>query len=166
MRNLPVLVASGLALVLAACSSAPAIDAGQWEPVGGDYSPVACGELLPEWSTGGQEAPLACWTYDETDGLPARFANLAASMTEHAGTDPGRGPGCMSTMSCIAEWEGAEGFVTLTSGVSLVGLQAVVDAGEDADPAAARLYELLLWTSADQTLSDTEWDQYYEPLGS
>ena len=164
MSKLRVLAALGLTVALAACSSAPTIDAQAWEPAGNDYSPTACGDLLPEWGMGGQEAPVACWTYDETDGLPDRFTELVASMTEHAGTEPVRGPGCMSTMTCIAEWEGAQGFVTLSSGVSLVGLQASVDAGESADPGAARLYELVLWADEEQVLTDTEWDQFYEPL--
>lgn len=164
MRNLPALVAIALTLTLAACSSGPTVDVEAWEPPGTDYSPIACGELLPEWGTGEEEAPAACWTYGETTGLPDRFAGLAESMTDHAGTDPVRGPGCMSTLTCQAEWESAEGRVALASGVSLVGLQAQVEAGATANPADAQLYELLLWISDDQVLSDAEWDQYYEPL--
>lgn len=164
MRNLLALVTVGFTLALGACSSAPTIDAEQWEPTGDDYSRVDCGYLLPEWGTGEEEAPVACWTYDETTGLPARFADLAASMTQHADTDPVRGPGCMSTTGCSAEWKSADGYVTLASGVSLVGLQASIDAGETSALEATRLYELLLWTSDDQILSDAEWEQYYEPL--
>ena len=164
MRNLPALVAVGLALALGACSSAPTIDAERWEPKGDDYSPIACGDLLPEWGTGDEEAPVACWTYEETTGLPDRFKDLVASMTDHAGSSPVRGPGCMSAVSCYANWESGQGSVTLASGVSLVGLQAQLDAGESSDLTNPRLYELTLWTSDDPILSDAEWEQYYEPL--
>lgn len=163
MRNLLALVAVGLTLALGACSSAPTIDAEQWEPTGDDYSRVDCGYLLPEWGTGEEEAPVACWTFEETHGLPDRFSDLVGDMIDHAGAEPIRGPGCASHTVCNADWEDGGGYMTLSAGVTLIGLQAHVDAGTRPGPDEPQLHELTLWTSDDLTMSDEDWSLYFNP---
>lgn len=164
MRMLAPLAVVATLLAAGACSSSPVFDPQQWEPTAADYTALDCGDLVPEWGTGDEEAPIACWTYRDSTEMRQRFAHLVASMSEHAGAEPTRGPSCMGTVGCLAEWENADGYVTLASGVSLVGLQNLLNSGPSADRDTQTLYELLLWTNEHQSLSDTEWNQYYDPL--
>lgn len=164
MKNLLSLVATGFAVVIAGCSGpATAIDTATWAPSGGDYEPVECGDLLPEWGNGEEEPPVACWTFEETHGLPDRFSDLVEDMIAHAGAEPIRGPGCASHTVCNADWENGDGYMTLSAGVTLIGLQAHVDAGTRPDPDEPQLHELTLWTSEDLTMSDEDWARYFNP---
>lgn len=163
--------AAALLLLLAGCSSPPTIDAAGWAPPQADVTEVECGELLDEWGTGEQDAPDACWTVEESTGLEDRFSALVSDFSDHAGAEPTGAPECMgrsdvgaSAVSCRAEWEGASGVVTLSTGLTLNGLIAEMDSGAEVDSSTPRLYEITVWTTDEPFPEQQTFDDLYEPL--
>ncbi len=157
---------ASLLLLLAGCSSAPNgdvdINIDAWSPPSTGLTAIDCSELLPEWGTGEEEAPDRCWTFEETTGLPDRFEELTNDLSDHAGSQPVRGPSCAAKTACAAEWEGADEVVTLGSSITLGGLQAEINAGVDVGPDTPRLYELTIWTADEPRMTDAEWESYYD----
>lgn len=173
MRRIVLIPAS---LLLAACSSAeidgPTMAALEsWEPLPGRTAEVECGSLFEGWGDGTEEPPLRCWTFEESDGLPASFKELTDSLGEQLGGTEAAPPACMDSspefraVSCTASWQVGDRVVTVTSGLTLTWMQSVVDQGSEVsytDPTVTGVHEVTL-SILDQVPPD-DYDIYTSPV--
>lgn len=139
-------------VLLAGCSSTAGLDPTGWTPSDARVAPIACDELLAEWTPNAADAPAACWTFEETDGLEESVTAFTDDLSDHLGAKPAGDSECTAissigrTLTCRVEWSDGESVVTLSAGITVKALQGAVDQGvEYSDPQQTILHELLVW---------------------
>ncbi|WP_062305056.1 hypothetical protein [Demequina subtropica] len=154
MRRL--LAFAAIALVTA-CSSPSTLDADaldSWTPLPGRATEVPCGDLYDGWADPSAERPLRCWTYEESDGLPATFRELVDSFENQLSGDVEVAPACQGataerrSFTCTASWSSGDAVVTVTSGVTVHSMEEMVDEVPPvsySDPTLAGTHEVILW---------------------
>ena len=167
MRILPSAVA---VLLLTACSQGPDVDVSGWTPSDPRVAAVECAQLLDEWGPGERDSPQRCWAYEETDRLGETFATMSASLSTELGAQPDLGPECSHALapgrlaSCRAQWKVEDGYVLLTGGVTLSGLEEVVANGIDITTTTPVLHEVLVWVQSDPLDLDASFGEFV-PVG-
>ena len=143
--------------LLAACSTAPEIDTSDleaWVPLPGRATEAVCADLYEGWGDESSERPVGCWTYEESDGLPATFRELADSFEEQVGGDIVVAPACQGStpdrraFTCTASWTYGDQVVTVTSGVTVHWMEemvAQVPPVSYSDPTLTGTHEVILW---------------------